>query len=111
MKTSFTILCREFARSVQYRASLIPAIPNDRILAVMAGEGYRIAPTSFTPEQIARQACAQVSGCAHAFVYIPRTTVIDHNGNDVVYGEDIGLHEKYKESIRRAAAKVYGTTP
>lgn len=111
MRESFVTLCKEFACSVRYRAALIPVIPNDRILSAMAEDGYRRAPTNFTPEQISRQASAQVSSCGHAFVYIPRSTIVDRNGNDVVYGENDDLHEKYRQSVRRAAARIYGATP
>lgn len=110
MKASFTTLCHEFFCRARYQAALIPVIPNDRVLALMAADGYKRAATNFTAEQISRHAAAQASACGHAFPYIPRTTVVDHAGRDVVYGDDPALHEQYRQSLKRAAARVYGIT-
>lgn len=100
-------LCSEFSRKVRYNLALIPVIPNEKILSVMAKDGWKRAPVHFTQEQIA----GMVADGGHGIPYIPKETICDADGNDAVFGSNETVRENYKQAIRKAAAAVYDLKP
>lgn len=107
MKQSFTSLCSEFANKARYKLSLIPQIPNDKILEVMAKDGWKKASVPVTPEQMA----AAATSVGHGMVWLPSTTVKNAEGKDALMGGDHELYAEYKQAVRKAAAQVYSINP
>ena len=107
MKQSFTSLCSEFANKARYKLSLVPQIPNDKILDVMAKDGWKKDSVAVTPEQMAAAASAVGHGC----VWLPSTTIKNAEGKDAIMGGDHELYQEYRQAVRKAAAQVYGINP
>lgn len=104
MNQSFKSLCSEFTKQTRFKLSLLPQIPNDKILTVMAKDGWKKVAVEITPEQIA---CA-ASAAGHGVLFLPTDTIKNAAGQDAIMGGDPELYTEYKQAVRRAAAQVYG---
>lgn len=103
MSSSFPDLCSEFYNKTRYHLSLMTIIPNEKVMAEMRKEGWRLVSHTPTQDEIVAAATA---GAGHGGLFLPKQTVKNAQGVDVFTDEN--AHKEYRDGMRRAAAKVYG---